>query len=83
MNCSNNEICDKISGKNQYKCVKGKCKETVCNRDGDCPPNNYCKENECIPIKLCKNHRDCDRGDFCRNGKCESSCEKDLVGLNS
>ena len=97
--CRDDAWCNKNSGKDQYNCVEGKCVlKTVCNRDGDCPPNNYCEENECIPeetdsstpktrdfvpIKQCKKHRDCDRGDFCRNGKCESSCEKVPVGLNS
>ena len=91
--CTDDAWCNRKGGKDQYNCVKGKCVlKTVCNRDGDCPPNSYCEENECIAqetesgfnsIQQCKKHRDCDRGDFCRNGKCESSCKKDLVGLNS
>ena len=83
LDCKNDKTCDIISGKNQYQCVKGKCKERVCNKEGDCPLNLYCVENKCKPDKPCKEHKDCDGDDFCRKGKCENSCKKDLVWLNS
>ena len=83
LDCKNDKTCDTISGKNQYQCVKGKCKERVCYKEGDCPLNLYCVENKCKPDKPCKKHKDCDGDDFCRKGKCENSCEKDLVRLNS
>ena len=81
----NFKFCHQSDCRLEEICVNNKCtvRKTACDKDEDCPPNTYCEEKECISIKQCKIGRDCDTGYYCRNGKCESSCKKVPVGLNS
>ena len=81
----NFKLCHQSDCRLEEICVNNKCtvRKPYCDKDEDCPPLTRCEEKECIPVKFCKIGRDCDAGYYCRNGKCESSCEKVPVGLNS
>ena len=48
-----------------------------CGKDGDCPPNCYCRDNECVPRmggppgpQGCGVSADCPPSHYCRNNEC-------------
>jgi hypothetical protein len=59
--CPNDKLCD-----------RGKCVSPDCTADGDCKADEICVGGRC-KVDSCK-VQTCDKGKFCRAGKCVDSC---------